>query len=70
MTLTPAAADLLVTLTDLHGPLMFHQSAGCCDGSAPMCFPDGDFKTGDRDGELGDGQVAGVGGPFGVWMSG
>ncbi|WP_157956317.1 DUF779 domain-containing protein, partial [Acuticoccus yangtzensis] len=38
VTLTPAAADLLVKLTDLHGPLMFHQSGGCCDGSAPMCY--------------------------------
>ena len=35
--LTPAAAELLVKLTDIHGPLMFHQSGGCCDGSAPMC---------------------------------
>jgi uncharacterized protein (DUF779 family) len=35
--LTPAAAELLVELTALHGPLMFHQSGGCCDGSAPMC---------------------------------
>jgi uncharacterized protein len=37
--LTPAAAELLVRLTDIHGPLMFHQSGGCCDGSAPMCYP-------------------------------
>jgi uncharacterized protein (DUF779 family) len=44
--LTPAAAEFLVKLTDIHGPLMFHQSGGCCDGSAPMCYPDGDFKTG------------------------
>jgi len=32
-----------------HGPLMFHQSGGCCDGSSPMCFPAGEFITGDAD---------------------
>jgi uncharacterized protein (DUF779 family) len=37
-----------------HGPLMFHQSGGCCDGSAPMCFPRGEFKVGERDVRLGD----------------
>ena len=37
-----------------HGPLMFHQSGGCCDGSSPMCYPDGDFITGDSDMFLGD----------------
>ena len=36
--LTSAAAELLVKLSALHGPLMFHQSGGCCDGSAPMCY--------------------------------
>ncbi len=36
--LTPAAAELLVKSTGIHGPLMFHQSGGCCDGSAPMCY--------------------------------
>jgi len=47
--LTPAAAELLVELTALHGPLMFHQSGGCCDGSAPMCYPDGEFRIGGSD---------------------
>ena len=47
--LTPAAEELLVRLTAIHGPLMFHQSGGCCDGSAPMCFPDGEFRTGASD---------------------
>ena len=47
--LTPAAADLLVGLTRVHGPLMFHQSGGCCDGSAPMCYPLGEFKLGGTD---------------------
>ena len=37
-----------------HGPLMFHQSGGCCDGSSPMCYPQGDFLTGDADVLLGD----------------
>ena len=40
--LTEQAADLLHKLTGQHGPLMFHQSGGCCDGSSPMCFPDGE----------------------------
>ncbi|WP_070157769.1 DUF779 domain-containing protein [Sphingobium phenoxybenzoativorans] len=50
---TPAADDLIATLTDKHGPLMFHQSGGCCDGSAPMCFPKGEFKVGPQDVLLG-----------------
>ena len=66
--LTPAAAELLVRLTAIHGPLMFHQSGGCCDGSAPMCYPDGDFLTGDSDVHLGDLQVDGLE-PIGFWMS-
>ncbi len=67
--LTPAAAELLVKLTDLHGPLMFHQSGGCCDGSAPMCYPDGDFKVGGQDVHLGDLTVEGLAKPIGFWMS-
>ncbi|WP_433504627.1 DUF779 domain-containing protein [Pseudonocardia halophobica] len=67
--LTPAAAELLVKLTDIHGPLMFHQSGGCCDGSAPMCYPDGDFKTGGQDVHLGDLSVEGLAEPIGFWMS-
>jgi len=49
-----AAADELRRLTARHGPLMFHQSGGCCDGSSPMCYPDGEFLTGDADVWLGD----------------
>ena len=67
--LTPAAAELLVKMTDIHGPLMFHQSGGCCDGSAPMCYPDGDFKTGGSDVHLGDLHVDGLEKPIGFWMS-
>ncbi|MCT7658578.1 DUF779 domain-containing protein [Mycobacterium deserti] len=47
--ITRAAADLLERLQGRHGALMFHQSGGCCDGSSPMCYPDGDFIIGDRD---------------------
>jgi hypothetical protein len=52
--ITPQAADLLRGLRDSHGPLMFHQSGGCCDGSAPMCFTRGMFRTGPSDVHLGD----------------
>jgi uncharacterized protein len=54
---TPAALDLIDELTAQHGPLMFHQSGGCCDGSQPMCFQKGDFKVGYSDvclGQIGD----------------
>ncbi len=50
---TPAALELIAVLSAKHGPLMFHQSGGCCDGSAPMCYPLGEFLTGDADIELG-----------------
>jgi uncharacterized protein (DUF779 family) len=51
--LTPDAAVLLRKLWEQHGPLMFHQSGGCCDGSSPMCYPAGEFITGDSDVLLG-----------------
>ncbi len=57
---TLAAQKLINSLRKRHGPLMFHQSGGCCDGSAPMCFPAGEFKVGNSDVKLGD--VAGC--PF------
>jgi uncharacterized protein (DUF779 family) len=66
--LAPAAAELLVRLTERHGPLMFHQSGGCCDGSAPMCYPDGDFTIGGSDVHLGDLTVEGLK-PIGFYMS-
>jgi uncharacterized protein (DUF779 family) len=50
---TPDAAELLRRLQAMHGDLVFHQSGGCCDGSAPMCFPRGDFRIGERDVYLG-----------------
>ncbi|GAA4663641.1 DUF779 domain-containing protein [Gordonia humi] len=49
VTATPAAVELLTKLTELHGGLMIHQSGGCCDGSAPMCYPVGEFRVGQRD---------------------
>ncbi|SEF27539.1 hypothetical protein SAMN05421837_103924 [Amycolatopsis pretoriensis] len=67
--LTPAAADLLRQLVSLHGPVMFHQSGGCCDGSAPMCYPAGEFRTGVSDVRLGDLEVEGIE-DVPVWMSG
>ena len=51
--ITAAAVELLRKLQARHGPLMFHQSGGCCDGSSPMCYPDGEFIVGDRDVLLG-----------------
>ncbi|MBL7494309.1 DUF779 domain-containing protein, partial [Frankia sp. AgW1.1] len=50
---TPAAAAMLRSLTAAHGPLMIHQSGGCCDGSSPMCYPRGEFLVGDGDVLLG-----------------
>jgi uncharacterized protein (DUF779 family) len=67
--LTDAAAGLLRRLTAEHGPLMFHQSGGCCDGSAPMCYPRGEFRTGRADARLGDLVVDGIRDPIPVWMS-
>ena len=51
---SPAALDLIAELVERHGPVLFHQSGGCCDGSAPMCWPRGDFVVGDRDVRLGE----------------
>lgn len=50
---TPAALDLIERLRGDHGDLIFHQSGGCCDGSAPMCYPKDDFLIGDNDVRLG-----------------
>lgn len=52
--LTPEAVQLLRQLWNRHGPLMFHQSGGCCDGSSPMCYPAGELLTGDADVLLGN----------------
>lgn len=57
---TPKALELIATLRSRHGPLIFHQSGGCCDGSSPMCFPAGEFRLGGQDVLLGE--IGGV--PF------
>lgn len=69
--LADASVDLLRKLWEIHGPLMFHQSGGCCDGSSPMCYPAGDFITSDNDVLLGrfDIGVAGESQPIDFWMS-
>lgn len=67
---TPEACVMIRRLRAQHGPLMFHQSGGCCDGSSPMCYPDGDFITGDADVHLGDLAIAAdpeATGPAGAW---
>ncbi|MFE3703857.1 DUF779 domain-containing protein, partial [Nocardia tengchongensis] len=46
VTITEAAAAVLQGLIDHNGPVMFHQSGGCCDGSSPMCYPLGEFRVG------------------------
>jgi uncharacterized protein (DUF779 family) len=60
VTATDSARALIATLRAKHGNLMFHQSGGCCDGSAPMCYPQGEFIIGDYDRLLG--HIGGV--PF------
>jgi len=51
---TPAALELIDRMRAMHGPVMFHQSGGCCDGSSPMCYPVGDFYLGASDVRLGE----------------
>ncbi|MBT6355465.1 MAG: DUF779 domain-containing protein [Nitrosomonadales bacterium] len=53
ITSTDKADKLIDELREVHGDLMFHQSGGCCDGSAPMCFPKGEFYLGNSDVEVG-----------------
>ncbi len=54
VTATDSAKELIKKLEQMHGPLMFHQSGGCCDGSQPMCFEAGEFKVGGSDVCLGE----------------
>ena len=49
VSVTEKARVVIDQLREQHGDLMFHQSGGCCDGSAPMCFAKGDFLVGSRD---------------------
>ena len=66
---TSAAADLMRRLRGQHGPLMFHQSGGCCDGSSPMCYLEGEFRTGQSDVLLESLKIEGVDEPITFWMS-
>lgn len=50
---TPEAAEVIHRLKAQHGALIFHQSGGCCEGTAPMCFRQRDFHVGSRDVLLG-----------------
>jgi uncharacterized protein (DUF779 family) len=54
VTATPEALALLAEIVADHGPVLFHQSGGCCDGSSPMCYPAGEFLIGDRDVRMGE----------------
>lgn len=51
---TEAALALIATLANEHGRLLFHQSGGCCDGSSPMCYAQGDYIVGDKDVRMGE----------------
>jgi uncharacterized protein len=57
---TDAALELLAEICADHGPVLFHQSGGCCDGSSPMCYPAGELVIGETDVLLG--YIAGM--PF------
>ncbi|MEI6406355.1 MAG: DUF779 domain-containing protein [Actinomycetes bacterium] len=65
----PAADDLIRKLTAIHGPLMFHQSGGCCDGSAPMCYLAGEFRVGGSDVLLSELVIPGIEEPIMIWIS-
>ncbi len=53
VTATAAALQLVKRLVAQYGPVLFHQSGGCCDGSSPMCYPQHEFLVGDHDRRLG-----------------
>lgn len=68
---TPAALEMIRRLESAHGPLLFHQSGGCCDGSSPMCFARSEFLVGDSDvllGEIGGQPFYMSGAQFEYWM--
>ena len=67
---TPAALELIERLRSAHGAILFHQSGGCCDGSSPMCYPQGEFLVGDHDvflGKIGGAPVYMGGAQFDYW---
>jgi uncharacterized protein (DUF779 family) len=51
---TPAALEVIRLLEAAHGPLAFHQSGGCCDGTSPLCFKDGELPPSPHDLQLGE----------------
>ncbi|ALG83422.1 DUF779 domain-containing protein [Gordonia phthalatica] len=65
-----SAVELLTKLSELHGGLMIHQSGGCCDGSAPMCYPVGEYRIGQRDVLLGEVDLPDPLPPVRVWING
>ncbi len=67
---TPAALELIGRLQSTYGEILFHQSGGCCDGSSPMCYPQGEFPLGDHDvclGEIGGAPFYMGGAQFDYW---
>lgn len=67
---SPAAIELLQKLQSIHGGgFMFHQSGGCCDGSAPMCYTSGEFRVGGQDVLMAEIEVEGIPGPIPFYMS-
>ena len=67
---TPAAMQLLAEIIADHGPVLFHQSGGCCDGSSPMCYPRGDYIVGQNDvlmGWIGDTPFYNGAAQYAVW---
>jgi len=70
---TEAAIALLHAIKADHGEVMFHQSGGCCDGSSPMCYPQGEFRLGASDVKVGEVDETGffMSGPqFEKWRNG
>lgn len=66
---TREAALLVIKLSAINGPLMFHQSGGCCDGSSPMCYLKGEFRVGASDVLIGELVILELSEPIQVWMS-
>ena len=66
---THEAALLLIKLSAINGPLMFHQSGGCCDGSSPMCYLKGEFRVGASDVLVGELEIPELHENIQVWMS-
>ena len=67
---TDTAVQLLTKLSELHGGLMIHQSGGCCDGSAPMCYPVGEYRVGQRDVLVGEIELTEPLPAVRVWING